>query len=166
MATVPSTPLPTQAGFLAWVYAVMGVPAEWLPADSPSIGYAYETSIAIVNPAFVSVPGPIYMWMVYNLAGHLLATWAPDVTTSPPYPYKTIDGVEYGFWQYLRKSNNMLGYVTGTVTASSDESTSTTLTVPKQAENLTIGQLQLTTSLWGRTYLGYAQDYGPAWGLS
>jgi len=166
MAAPQTTPQPTQAGFLDWVYAVMGVPTEWLPSDSPSVGYAYETAVATVHPAFMAVPGPIYMWMVYNLAGHLLATWAPDVTTSPPYPYIEVDGVRYGFWQYLRKQNNMLGFVTGTVSASGDEGSNVSLVVPEQAGNLTIGQLQLTTSPWGRTYLGYAQDYGRLWGMS
>ena len=142
------TPLPTQVGFLAWVYAVMGVPTAWLPDDSLSVTYAYNTATAIVNPDFMTVPGPIYLQMVYNLAGHLLATWAPDVTT------------------YLRKQNNMLGFVTGIVSASGDEGSNVSLVVPKQAENLTLSQLQLTTTIWGRTYLGYAQDYGTNWGLS
>ena len=160
------TPLPTQVGFLAWVYAVMGVPTAWLPDDSLSVTYAYNTATAIVNPDFMTVPGPIYLQMVYNLAGHLLATWAPDVTTSPPYPYITVDGVPYGYFQYLRKQNNMLGFVTGIVSASGDEGSNVSLVVPKQAENLTLSQLQLTTTIWGRTYLGYAQDYGTNWGLS
>lgn len=161
-----SSPLPTLAGFLAWVYGTMGVPTAWLPSTEPVIEQAYNVALATVHPVFIGVPGPIYQLMVYNLGGHLLATWAPDVTTRPPYPYKVIDGQEYGFWQWLRKQNNMLGFVTGTVSASSDESTSMSLTVPKQAENLTIGQLQLTTSTWGRQYLGWAQSYGPAGGIS
>lgn len=164
MATQLSTPLPTQAGFLAWVRGVMGVPVQWLPDYSPSIGYAYDVSLATVNQAFLGVPGPIYMLMVYNLGGHLLATWAPDVP--PPPPYIIVDGVSYGYFQYLRKQNNILGFVTGIVNASSDEGSSVSLTVPKSFENLTMGQLQLTTTPWGRTYLGWAQDYGQNWGLS
>lgn len=164
MTYPPSTPQPTEAGFLNWVRTVMGVPIQWLPDDSLSITYAYDTAIAIVNPAFRSVPGPIYLQMVYNLAGHLLVTWAPDVA-APPY-FIEVDGVGYGFFQYLRKQNNMLGFTTGIVSASSDEGTSVSLVVPKQAENLTLSQLQLTTTPWGRTYLGYAQDYGTNWGLS
>lgn len=161
--TYPSTPLPTQAGFLNWIRTVMGVPVQYLPDDSPSIGYAYDTAVAIVNPAFRSIPGPIYLQMVYNLAGHLLVTWAPDV---PDEVYKIVDDVPYGFFQYIRKQNNMLGFTTGIVQSSSDEGTSVGLVVPKQAENLTISQLQLTTTPWGRTYLGYAQDYGTNWGLT
>lgn len=165
----PVTPTPTFEGFQSWVYAVMGVPPEWLPSDSPYIFYAYNTAVAIVNPAFQTVPGPIYFQMVYNLAAHWLATWTPDPSPfpgSPPKPYIVIDDVGYGFWQYLRKQNNMLGFITGTVQSSGDEGTNVSLVVPKQAQNLTLGQLALTTSIWGRTYLGYAQDYGTNWGIS
>jgi len=162
-STYPYTPIPTEVGFSAWVYGVMGVPAEYLPSTSPVIGYAYNTAAATVNTAFMCVPGPIYLQMVYNLAGHLLATWAPDV---PGFIYITVETTQYGFFQYLRKQNNMLGFTTGIVQSSSDEGTSASMVVPKQAENLTVGQLQLTTTVWGRTYLGYAQDYGTNWGIS
>ena len=164
--TYPYTTTPSYDGFVAWVFGVMGVPSQFLPSDSPSLGYAYNTAISLVNPAFISVLGPIYLQAVYNLAGHLLVTWAPDVTTSPPFPYKTEDGVEYGFFGWIRKQNNMLGFITGIVSSSSDEGTSASMVVPKQAENLTLSQLQLTTTIWGRTYLGYAQSYGTLWGIS
>lgn len=164
MATQLSTPMPTQAGFLTWVRDIMGVPVQWLPDDSLAIGYAYQASLATVNLAFRCVPGPIYMLMVYNLGGHFLAAWAPDVPTPPCFV--TVDNICYGYFQWLRKSSGMTGFVTGLVNASSDEGSSVSLTVPKQFENLTIGQLQLTTTVWGRTYLGWAQDYGTNWGLS
>lgn len=163
VTTYPFTPTPTEAGFSAWVYSVMGVPAQYLPSDSPSIVYAYNTAVALVNPHFECVPGPIYLQMVYNLAGHLLASWAPDV---PNLVYITVENVPYGFFQYLRKQNNMLGFTTGIVQSSSDEGTSASMVVPHQAENLTLNQLQCTTTVWGRTYLGYAQSFGTNWGLN
>jgi len=163
VTTYPYTPIPTEAGFSQWVYGVMGVPVEYLPSDSPSIGYAYNTAVAIANPMFQCVPGPIYLQMVYNLAGHLLATWAPDV---PGLIYITVENVNYGFFQYIRKQNNMLGFTTGTVSSSSDEGTSASMVVPHQANNLTIRDLSYLTTVWGRTYLGYAQSFGTNWGVS
>lgn len=163
MTTFPITPTPTLDGFTAWIYDVMGVPTQYLPSTSVVIEYAYNTAYATVNPLFQCVPGPIYLQMVYNLGGHLLATWAPDV---PNLVYETLDGVQYGYFQWLRKQNNMLGFTTGIVSASSDEGSSVSLVVPDQAKNLTIGQLALTTSPWGRVYLGYAMDVGQNWGLS
>lgn len=165
----PATPCPTLAGFTDWVYGVMGVPVAWLPTDSPSLGYAYNTAIATVNPAFRRVPGPFFLQAVYNLGGHLLATWGPDPSPwpgTPPAPFKTVDETQYGFFQYLRAQNNILGYTTGTVASAGDEGTAASIVVPKQAQNLTIGQLQLTTTPWGRWYLGLAQDFGTNWGIS
>jgi len=164
MATQLSTPLPTQAGFLQWVRTAMGIPVQWLPDDSPFIGYAYTVALATVNQAFLGVPGPIYMLMVYNLAGHLLVTWAPD-QPGPPW-FINVDGVDYGYFQYLRKQNNILGFTSGAVSESHDETSGVSLVVPEQFKNLTLGQLQLTTTPWGRTYLGWAMDYGTNWGIS
>lgn len=163
------TPMPTQAGYLNWIRTVMGVPVAWLPDDNIWIEWTFNWSVATCNPIFACVPGPIYLIAVYNLAGHLLATWAQDPNPwpgSPPAPYVTVDGVQYGFFAWLRKSNNILGFTTGTVSASSDEGTSVSLVVPKGFENLTIAQLALSTTPWGRTYLGIAQDWNQPWGLT
>lgn len=159
-------PQPTLAGYTAWLYNVVGIPSAWLPSDSETIPWSYYTAVATVNRGIQGVPGPIYLQAVYNLATHLLFLWAVDPTTSPPQPYKTVDGEQYGYFQWFRKQNNMLGFVTGTVSSSGDEGTSVGLVVPRQAENLTVGQLQLTTSPWGRAYLGIAQSYGTNWGIS
>ena len=160
-----TNPQPTLAGFAVWVADAMGVPTAWLPSET-QMGYAYDVAIATVLPNFQCVPGPIYMLMVYNLGGHFLATWTQDPTTSPPYPFITIEGQSFGFWEYLRKKNNINGFTTGTVSSSSDEGTSVALVVPKQATNLTIAQLALTTSPWGRTYLGWAQSWNVAAGIT
>lgn len=166
MATLPTTPLPTLGGFVLWVRNIMGVSAAYLPDGSDVFSYAYDMAYATVNMAFLGVPGPIYQQMVYNLAGHFLVLWAQDDPNSPAYPYQTVDNVEYGYFQWIRKQNNMLGPITGTVQAASDEGTSTSLVVPDQAKNLTLAQLMLTTTPWGRFYLGYAQDPGTLWGIS
>ena len=163
MASFPITPPTTLAGFTDWVYNVMGVPPQYLPSDSPFITYAYNTAISIVNPYFRQIPGPIYQQMVYNLAAHWLVMWTPDV---PGQTFIVVDTIPYGYFQYIRKQNNMLGFTTGIVNSSSDEGTSASMTVPKQAENLTLSQLNLTTSIWGRTYLGYAQSFGTNWGVN
>ena len=165
MATLPNA-IPTMAGFQDWLYNVVGIPVEWLPIDSSVLTYAYDAALTIVNPIFGCVPGSIYQIMVYNLATHYVMFWAPDVTTSPPYPYKTIDGVDYGYFQWQRKQNNMNGFTTGIVQSASDNGTSTSMVVPDQAKNLTMSQLGLTTTPWGRTYLGLAQDWNTAWGIS
>lgn len=167
--TPPSFPVtlkPTFPGFQGWVYRVMGVPVEWLPTDSDAFFYAYNTAVATVNDWFECIPGPILANATYNLAGHLLITWAPDITTTPPYPYKVVDGVPYGYFEWIRKQNNVLGFTTGTVSSSSDEGTSVALVVPEQAKNMTLDQLQLMSTPYGRSYLGIAQKIGTQWGIS
>lgn len=164
--TYPITVKPSFAGFSNWVYTYMGVPVAWLPADSEYLVWAYNTAISTVNFYFQCIPGPIYLQMVYNLGGHLLITWAQDTMTTPPYPYKDIDGVKYGYFQWLRKEMNVSGFVTGIVNSSSDNGSSVGLVVPEQANNLTLSQLALTTTPFGRYYLGLAQDFGTHWGIS
>lgn len=167
MATAPdsypkTTPLPTFAGWLVWVRTVMGVPNQYMPVDPTYVDLAYQFAVSIVNPVLSGVPGVIYQQAVYNLAGHYLALYAQD----NPVVFITQDGVDYGYFEWLRKSNNMLGFVTGIVNSTSDESTSVSMTVPHSLENLTISQLGLTSTIWGRTYLGFAQSWSGPWGIS
>jgi hypothetical protein len=144
----------------------MGVPTAYLANDDPVLQLCYDISIATVRLAFQCVAPPIYQQMVYNLGGHYLAQFAQDPSPLPDPPFIIVDGVSYGFWSYLRKTTGLNGFITGIVQASSDEGTSVSLVAPRWAENLTAGQLQLTNTPWGRTYLGWAQDAGTGWGIS
>lgn len=158
---------PTLAGFTAWIFGSgMGVPTAYLDADDENIALVYELSIETVRLGFACVAPAVYQLMVYNLGGAYLAQFAQDPSPLPDPPFIVVDGVSYGFWSYLRKSTGLNGFVSGLVTASSDEGTSVSLAQPKWADNLTMGQLQLTNTPWGRTYLGWAQDAGAAWGMS
>jgi hypothetical protein len=158
---------PTLSGFTAWVFGSgMGVPSIWLEPDDPNIALAYTISCETVRKGFQCIAPAIYMLMVYNLGGAYLAQFAQDPIPLPDPPFISVDGVDYGFWSYLRKTNGLNGFTSGIVTGSSDEGTSVTLAQPKWADNLTMGQLQLTNTPWGRLYLGWAQDAGTGWGLS
>lgn len=158
---------PTFSGFVAWVFGSgMGVPAEYLTNNDPNLQLCYDISLETVRRGFSCIAPAVYQTMVYNLGGHYLAQFAQDPIPLPDPPYIEIDGVKYGFWSYLRKTSGLNGFISGVVQASSDEGTSVTLVAPKWAENLTAGQLQLTNTPWGRTYLSFAQDAGTAWGIS
>ena len=158
---------PTLAGFTAWIFgAGMGVPTAYLQSDDPVIQQCYDISTETVRLGFSCFAPAVYQLMLYNLGGHYLAQFAQDPSPLPDPPFIIVDGVSYGFWSYLRKSTGLNGFVSGVVQASSDEGTSVSLVAPRWADNLTIGQLQLTNTPWGRTYLGWAQDAGTAWGLS
>jgi hypothetical protein len=162
----PPTPQPTLAGFIDWVYSAVGIPAQSLPTTSPFLGYAYNVALALVNLQLACVPGPIYMLSVYNLAADRLLNWAPDVN-NPPYPYPMADNPQgLGFFAYIRSQWNLTGFIPGVISASNDEGTGQSLTVQKQLENLTIGQLANLNTPYGRQYLAFAGDVGTLWGLT
>lgn len=145
------------------MYAVMAIPTTYLPNNSIYFTYAYNTSVAIVNQIFRNVPEPIYLQMVYNLGGANLITWAQDPTGAPPY--KTLPpSEEVGYFNYWRQIYGLNTFTPGVVVQSSDVSTMTTLVVPESLKNLTIQDLQLVKTPWGRQYLGYAQAWNRPWG--
>ena len=149
---------PTLAGFLWFVQNIMGIGSEYLPTDSPSIQFAYDAALNIVNPVFNGVPSQatspsVYAQMVYNLAGDTLVNIAPDQA-------------EQTYFATLRTKFNCLGFVGGVIQSSSDEGTSESMVVPDQVKMFTIANLQNLKTPWGRAYLGYAQSVGTLWGLS
>lgn len=158
-----SSPQPTLAGFTDWVYAVMGVPQAACPSGSAPLSYAYDWAKATVNVALARVAGPIYQLAVYNLGGDLLVNWAPDV---PGVEYPTDNPDHLGYFAYLRQKWDLNGFVAGVINSSADEGTSESLTVAKAFEELQISDLQNLKTPWGRAYLGIAQKYGTAWGLT
>lgn len=166
MTTFPVTPVPSLAGYTNWLYGTVGIPVTWLPTNQEWITWSYNTAIATVHPLIKRVPGPMYLQAVYNLGTHVLLTNCPDPVPAPVPPYQTDSTGDYGFFQWYRKQNNVLSNTLGTVNSSSDEGTSVSLTVPKQAENLTLSQLQMQTTPYGRAYLGIAQSIGTNWGIS
>ena len=144
----------------------MGVPTAYLSNTDPVLLLCYDISVATVRKDFICPAPAVYQLMVYNLAGHYLTQFAQDPSPLPEPPYIVAGDVSYGFWSYLRKTSGLNGFISGIVQSSSDEGTSVSLTAPRWSDNLTAGQLQLTNTPWGRTYLGWAQDVGTAWGLS
>ena len=149
-----TTPQPTPAGFLLFVRNQMQITSIVLPDDSEYLTWAYDLSISIVNLAFTCVPGPMYLLMVYNLGGSNLINFAQD------QPGQT-------YFADLRKALNINSLTSGLVASSSDEGTSVSLLNPDFIKTLTIADLQYYKDPYGRTYLGYAQRYGPsAWGVS
>ncbi len=153
--------MPTLNGFLAWVYAVMGVPSSVINISTPALTYAFNFAVAIVNTDFQIIPvGPapgtdtLYEYMVYLLGGSNLINFAQD---TPPSTY----------WADLRTALKINNFIPGWVSSSADQGTSEAMTVPDFFKNLTFADLQLSRDPYGRQYLAYAQKYGPSlWGLS
>lgn len=144
---------PTQAGFLEWVRAVMGVPTSALPDDSVFVGYAYDVALAIVSPDLALSSSLIYTLAVYNLGGDNLVNYAQDVPPST-------------FFADLRKSFGVFNFQPGVVTSSSDGGTSSSYANPDFMKEFTMANLQNLKTPYGRQYLAFAQSLGPLWGLT
>jgi hypothetical protein len=159
---------PTIGGFLSFITNIMAVPAGVIdPANPPNtVTWAFDFALQFVNRHLTvvpSIPGAwtMYEIAVYNIAADTLINWAQDV--GPPYVVYE-DGLPY--WQYLRKSMNVLAFVAGVVQSTSDEGTSASYLVPDAFKNYTIANLGQLKTPFGRAYLGIAQSWGTQWGLS
>ena len=151
---------PTLPGFTDFITNVMGITTGQLDPASPTIPLAFNVAMNLVNVAIqgltnanLALPS-LYAYAVYNLAGDRLVNLAQDIAPST-------------FFADLRKSLGLTSFVSGIIQSTSDEGTSESMLVPDAFKNLTIGDLQLLRTPWGRNYLAIAQDYGSSvWGLS
>src|ERR1700760_4633515 len=96
---------PTLAGFIAWVRAVMQIPTDVLPDDSPAFTFAFELSQAVVNRYLQRASPPIYTAAVYCLGGDNLINWAEDPPDAPVYknglPFFAFMRKQYGINDFL-----------------------------------------------------------------
>jgi hypothetical protein len=162
------TPLtPNLVDFTTFLTDSVQIPVAALPLDSPWPSYAFNQAMALTpclgcgfNYPFTPTGGGIlYTLAVYNCATALLFLIAPDQSGQTYFVDARSSQPSTNF------PNGGFGLIapkTGLVVASSDESTSTTLTAPKWADGLTVGQLGFFQSPWGRYYLSYIQSAGPS----
>lgn len=141
----PNTP--NIVDFLAYLRNSVQIPTSALPGTSPYPQYALTQATAIIPQAGMGI---VYTLAVYNCATHLLYSFAPDVA-----------GQNYFTNARSNKGFNLVNPTTGLVASSSDESTSVTLASPDWAKRLTVGQLDMYKTPWGRAALSWMQAAGP-----
>ena len=158
------------SGFTTFLRGQAGISTAVLPVDSEYIPAAYNWAILNVNKALLVVSGgdkalpTFYALAVYNLGTDWIINWTPDQEDGADVPGSN---PPQKFFAYMRSQFDLLGFTSGVVNSASDESTSVGLTVPKALEELSLMDLQLTKTPWGRAYLAMAQQYGPTiWGLT
>lgn len=154
---------PTLAGFLTFIRNVMGINTTNLPDNTYVIQFSFAVSMMIVNQDLRGVISPYaavgaypsyYALAVYNLGGDRIINYALDPTGST-------------YFTDLREKFHVYNFNAGVVSSTNDESTGGSFEVLEVFKNLTIAQLQLLSTPWGREYLGLAQAAGPTiWGLS
>ena len=147
----------------------MGITQAQLPDNSIWLTYAFCVAMQVVNQAIQCASPLLYLLAVNNLAGSNLLNYAQDVTPVVPYPPNDANSIAngIGFFAYTRAQYNMLGFVSGVISAAADESTSEAMVVPESFKNWTMANLQQAKDPYGRAYLGIAGDYGDApWALA
>ena len=144
--------MPTLAGFIQFIRDFMGLDSTIVADNNPvvllSFNYALETVTKLLTSSAIS-----YQQAVYNLAGDMLINFGKDVPPSTVF----VD---------IRAAYKINSFVPGIVSSTSDNSTSTSLATPDFFNNLTLSDLQLMKTPYGRTYLAIAQKAGDLWGLS
>lgn len=109
----------------------------------------------------------------YNSAPASSFTISVTGATTFTYPLSTDPGAQTDagtasqiYFATLRKQFNSYGFVAGIISASGDESTNQTLTVPDKMKNLTMANLQQLKTPYGRQYMAFVESFGPIWGLT
>ena len=149
---------PTIGAFEAFVYGVMGVPADSLPTNSPVLQFAFDMALDVVLTSLQCVPYQstsmsIYELAVYNYGADTLINFAPDIPSA----------ANPNYWANIRTQWGSYSFVSGVINFSSDQSTSQGMAVPEGLKQLMIGDLQNLKTPYGRAYLAIAQSagYGP-----
>ena len=152
---------PTFAGFQWFVQTIMGVPGASMPSND-WLQVAYDEALNLTYWALDTVPSQpttpsIYAFAVYNLGCALLLEFAQDdVTTQPPQT----------FWTNLRSSLGLNSMNFGMITSASDQGTAESMYIPDAIKGMTLMDLQLAKSPWGRKYLMIAGQWGSIWGIT
>jgi hypothetical protein len=152
---------PTFTGFQWFVTNIMAVPSGSMPPVS-WLQVAYDEAINLTYWALDTVPSQpttpsIYAFAVYNLGCAFLLEFAQDDSTTVP------PGT---FWNNLRNSMNINSFLSGLITSAADQGTAESTYIPEQIKGMTLMDLQLAKSPWGRKYLMIAGQWGTIWGLT
>ena len=144
---------PNVTDLYTFLTTVVGIPTAALPSNSPYIPWALSYAEEKTLMVLYAIGQDYYCFAVYCLATSFLLNWCPDQTNQT-------------YFQNLRKTWNLTGFVGGTIQSSADESTSESLLAPDFLKGLTMGQLQNLKDPYGRQWLSMQQDVGNVWGLS
>ncbi len=117
-------------------------------AWSPYLAWAFnQASGANLNPPPFLTP-IIWVLATYNYGMHLLLKIAQDQPNQ-------------SFFQNLRTQFKLGSFLAGVLSNASDEGTGAAIVVADPFKNLSLGNLDLLKTPYGREYLAYIQSYGP-----
>lgn len=142
---------PTLDGYVTFLRSIVGINTTVLPNGTPVIEWSYQMATNLVWEVLRYLPSPpdqfLYTNAVYNLATDFLLTNATDQAGQ-------------SFFSSYQAKYNLRAFVGGVIQSASDESTSSSMVVPKQFDALTIQNLQNLKTPYGRQYLATVQSLG------
>jgi hypothetical protein len=144
---------PTLDGFIAWAYAVMGIPTTAMSPTDPGWNYAFVVAQDLVPDYFSGTLDDIYTLTVYNYAGSQLLQFQQD------YNGQT-------FFADARQAYGINNFIAGVVNSASDVSTSETLAVGRGLQDLGLLDLQRIKDPYGRQAIAFMQTFGTLWGIN
>jgi len=139
---------PTFAGFQWFVANMAGIPASEIP-DVTVLQACYDQAINLAYWGLETVPSQstspsIYAFAVYNLATDILV----EIAWDDPNGTST-------YWTDLRNKLGLNSMNFGIITSATD-----------QIKGMTLMDLQLAKTPWGRRYLMFAGQWGAIWGIT
>lgn len=145
---------PNLPDYLTFIRQHVGISSGPLPDNSMWISATFNMALETVNELLALAGSVFYTLSVYNLGADRLLNFA-------------LDEAGQTYFSDLRKTLGISGFTAGVITSSSDQGTSQSIDATKASENLTMGDLQMLKTPYGRQYLAFAQMYGPTvWGLT
>ena len=145
---------PNMADYLLFIRQGVGIGPAYLPDGSLWVQATYDMAIATVNLELLKASGSIYTLAVYNFGVDRLLNFA-------------LDEPGQSYFKDTRQALGLNLFNAGLVNASSDQGTSQSLEIIEAAKRLTITDLAMMKTPYGRVYLDFAQSYGPTiWGLT
>lgn len=156
MIVTPIIPAPNVTDFLAMIRNEAGIVAQVLPDNSPVIGMVLTLSLEYVYKEIACVSWPYYVRAVYLFALDRLINFASD----------PVECGSDGFFTKLRSALGVNSASAGLIQSSSDNGTSQSYMIPDSLKNMSLADLQLMKTPYGREYLGITQMFSPVWGLS
>jgi len=147
-------PQPTRAGFIQYIRDNVGIPAEALPDNSPTITYALCAARDFVDNGMGLKTKPlIYTRTLYNMATSMLLNYGEDQPGSK-------------FFANMRKTLGLNNLHAGIMTSAADQGTSGSIVVSKAMQNLSLADLQLLQDPYGRQVAAVLMEMGPLWGYT
>lgn len=148
-----ATTVPSEDDFITFCRNVAGITVTVMPDGDPGFDRAYAVALAMVPHELNCLDSYIYTDCVYCWGVSVILQFQQDQTGQV-------------YFTNLRNAYGTGNFVPGVISSDADESTSTTMTVGKGLQDLTIEDLQRVKDPYGRQSIAYLQNLGTLWGLT